>query len=209
MKIQVALDFGTLEENIALMHKVETEAEIIEMGTPLIFHYGTAGLARLRKEFPDHQILFDGKIVDAGCEESQLAFDNGADIVTLLATAHDETIKTAVQFAHSIGKEVFVDLLGTEDLAKRTKELLAMNIDYVGIHIAHDVQNVRNDPTREFKLLDGVIDSRQVAIAGGLNPERVKVIAPYRPGIVIIGTALAAAKDPKAMLHEIRNNLEV
>ena len=46
----------------------------------------------------------DLKIADAGAEESQMALDAGADIVTVLATASDNTIRKAAGAVHAAGK---------------------------------------------------------------------------------------------------------
>lgn len=208
MKIQVALDIGTLEENIHLIEKISTKIDIIEIGTPLIFHYGLFAVKEMRKAFPNHQILFDGKIVDAGKEESEMAFKAGANIVTVLSTAHDATIQAAISSAKKFNGYVLVDLIGQPNPTNRSKELVNMGVDYIGIHIAHDVQNDNEDLAAEFELLKGIVEPAKIAVAGGINPKRVLQIVPYHPGIIIVGKALTSADDPNRIIDEIYKNME-
>ena len=44
----------------------------------------------------------DLKIMDAGEHEANLAFNAGADIVTVLGVAHDETIRGVVRAARRV-----------------------------------------------------------------------------------------------------------
>lgn len=47
----------------------------------------------LKDTHPDLLVLCDAKIMDAGAYEVRLAFDAGADIVTVLAVTDDLTIQ--------------------------------------------------------------------------------------------------------------------
>ncbi len=57
-----------------------------------------------RKSFSAIRILADFKVADAGEYESQMAFDAGADIATVLGTSPDSTIKATLRQAEKIRK---------------------------------------------------------------------------------------------------------
>jgi 3-keto-L-gulonate-6-phosphate decarboxylase len=65
---------------------------------------------RLKAAFPESLLLADLKIMDAGEHEAGLGFGAGADIVTVLSAAHDETIRGCVRAARRSGgrKEIMV-----------------------------------------------------------------------------------------------------
>ena len=71
--------------------------------------------------------------MDAGEHEANLAFEAGADIVTVLGVAHDETIHGVVRAARRAGgtKEVMVDLINTPNPAARAKEVAELGVDIV------------------------------------------------------------------------------
>jgi 3-hexulose-6-phosphate synthase len=79
-------------------------------------------------------VLADLKIMDAGEHEAELAFSAGADIVTVLGVAHDETIQGVVRAARRAGggtKEVMVDLINTVDPAARAAQVAELGVDIV------------------------------------------------------------------------------
>ena len=69
-KLQIALDDVTLEAALELLEQVQDYVDIVETGTPFIMEYGTLGVREIRKRFPKLEILFDGKIMDAGAYEA-------------------------------------------------------------------------------------------------------------------------------------------
>jgi len=95
--LQLALDFVELEEALGLLEKVHSFVDIVEIGTPTIIRYGVEAVRRVKQSFPQKLVLADLKIMDAGEGEARLAFEAGADVVTVMAVAHDETILGAVR----------------------------------------------------------------------------------------------------------------
>jgi len=79
-------------------------------------------------------VLADLKIMDAGEHEANLAFAAGADIVTVLGVAHDETVQGVVRAARRArggAKEVMVDLINTTDPAARAAQVAKLGVDIV------------------------------------------------------------------------------
>ena len=67
----------------------------------------------------------------------------GADIITILGTAEDESIKGAVAEAKQQGKKILVDIIAVKDLAGRTKEVDTMGVDYTCVHTGYDLQALK------------------------------------------------------------------
>jgi 3-hexulose-6-phosphate synthase len=97
MFVQLALDFIEMENAVGLVRRVSGLVDIVEVGTPVILRDGVGAVRRLHEAFPGLRILADLKIADGGTFESSLAFHAGASIVTVLATAADETVQDAVR----------------------------------------------------------------------------------------------------------------
>jgi len=99
--LQVALDF--IEKEVALRvaeASVRGGADWIEAGTPLIKSLGISIVKELKEEFPSKIIVADMKTMDTGKLETELAIKNGANIVSILGVADDNTIKDAIRVAH-------------------------------------------------------------------------------------------------------------
>ena len=96
--LQVALDFENLSRALlAAREAVEGGADWVEAGTPLIKSEGLDAVRELKKAFPDHLIVADLKVMDTGAFEVEIAAKAGADVVTVLGAADDDTIADAVR----------------------------------------------------------------------------------------------------------------
>ena len=126
MKLQVALDEVTLSEGINLIHQIENDVDIIEVGTPLVIREGMQAVRQFKQRFPTKEILADEKIVDGGAFEANLGFEAGADYVTVVSITDNLTIQSCIQAANARGKKTVVDLIGCPDLATRVSELEKM-----------------------------------------------------------------------------------
>ena len=128
-----------------------------------------APVKAMKEKFPQVTVLADVKIADGGAIESGYAVDAGADIVTVLAIASDQTIMGARDAAHKAGREIYVDMLSVPDVVARAKELDAMGVDYIGVHTASDVQGLGKTPYEELRQISEVVKNAKIAAAGGIN----------------------------------------
>src|ERR1700685_1210403 len=106
MKLQVAIDLLSTADALALLSKVADQVDVIELGTPLIKQQGLSVVTNIKAAYPDKLVFADMKTMDAGELEADLAFNAGADIMTVLGTAGDSTIAGAVQAGKAHGKAV-------------------------------------------------------------------------------------------------------
>jgi len=84
-RLQVALDFETLDDALAISREVAPFIDILEAGTPLIKSEGVRAIQTLKDAHPDKLVCADLKTVDAGYLEVKMAAKAKADIVTVLA----------------------------------------------------------------------------------------------------------------------------
>jgi 3-hexulose-6-phosphate synthase len=208
MRLQLAIDTLELGEAERLVSTVRDLVDIVEVGTPLVIRDGVAAVRRLGVAFPELTILADLKIADGGHFEACLGFGAGARIVTVLAAAANATVREAVRAAHERGGEVMVDLMGVLDLARRAAEVEELGARWVCLHTPVDVQT--GDADAEQRALDGLRRIRDVlrtagtAVAGGITPTSAPAIAALHPDIVVVGSGITRAADPRAAAATIR-----
>src|SRR5207248_6037437 len=82
--LQLAIDTLTPREAVALVERVHPSIDLIEAGTPFIKRFGLDVLDLFRQAAPNKLIVADLKAMDAGAYEASLAFDAGADMMTVL-----------------------------------------------------------------------------------------------------------------------------
>jgi 3-hexulose-6-phosphate synthase len=99
MKLQFAMDTLTTEAALELAAAAAPHVDIIELGTPLIKSAGLSAITAIKDAHPDKIVFADLKTMDAGELEADIAFQAGADLVTVLGVAGDSTIVGAVKAA--------------------------------------------------------------------------------------------------------------
>ncbi len=205
--VQVALDLTDIEKALDIGRQAaDGGVEWIEAGTPLIKSEGISSIEKLAEEFPDREIVADMKTMDTGELETRMAGEAGANIVSILGAAADETIEGAVEAAEDLDLEIVVDLIAVKNPPKRAEEVEELGVDYVGIHVGIDQQAVGKDPLEE---LHSVIESTDlpIAIAGGLNAETAPKAVEEGASVIIVGSAITGSENPKKSAEEIVNSI--
>lgn len=194
-KLQIAFDMIDPEQAGKLLTQVKEWVDIVEVGTPLIKAVGVKAVVALRKMAGDKLFCADLKTMDAGRLEAELAFQAGADMITVLGLSSDVTISAAIAEAEKRGKHVVADLIGVPDKAARAQELARLGVHYLGVHSGYDEQTQGADPLADLRRLSN-LSSLPLAVAGGIGLHNIAAIAVCRPAIIIVGSKITAAADP-------------
>lgn len=197
MKLQIAIDSMTDDESLKFIQSIEQYADIIEIGTPLIYRYGLKFVSKVNEKISTAQLLADAKIVDAGALESRMFLENGADIVTVLGGASNTTIKEARAVVQDFWAKLMIDLIDTplQKKTARVKELHKFGCDYFCIHRPSDTETEEELFLPDFSSISSELS---LAVAGGINGENIRRVIDYVPEVIIIGSAITEATDPKA-----------
>ncbi len=203
MKLQFAIDTLSTEKALELAAAAAAHVDILELGTPLIKSEGRSAITALKNAHPDKVIFADLKTMDAGELEADLAFDAGADLVTVLGSADDSTIAGAVKSATARGKGVVVDLIGVADKVARAQEVVALGAEFVEVHAGLDEQ------AQEGYSLDTLLRAGEAAgvpfsIAGGVNLGTIGAVRDAGAEVAVVGGALYGAPDVAAAAAELR-----
>ncbi|MEM4475540.1 MAG: orotidine 5'-phosphate decarboxylase / HUMPS family protein, partial [Fervidicoccaceae archaeon] len=211
--LQVALDLTDRARALSLARALaDLEGVIIELGTPLIKAHGVRIAIELRNESPETILLADTKTSDAGALEARLAFESGADVMTVLGAAGDATVAEAVRVAGELGGLVEVDLINVRDPIGRAVEALELGAHIVGLHVGVDEQRARGarvidfiDLVRELKARVG--ERALVSVAGGVRLSDAEKLARAGADIVVMGSTIVGASDPLEVTREALNLL--
>ena len=202
--LQAALDFDDGKKALAAAKKICPYVDIIEIGTPLIKAEKEAETIRKMRRFRGKKIFADLKTMDTGFFEAKHAFRAGADYVSVLGVASDETVRGALKAAGK--KEVVVDLVGCRDVAKRIRELKRVGARNFEVHTAIDEQARGKGPLGELKKASKIRGIR-IWVAGGISLGSLEGVMKHRPDVVVVGGAITKAKRPAEAAKKIRERI--
>ncbi|KQP72777.1 3-hexulose-6-phosphate synthase [Microbacterium sp. Leaf288] len=203
MKLQFAIDTTSTEKALELAAAAAAYVDILELGTPLIKSEGLAAITAFKSAHPDKVIFADLKTMDAGELEADIAFEAGADLVTVLGAADDSTIAGAVKAAQKHGKGIVVDLIGVADKPVRAKQVVALGAEFVEVHAGLDEQ-AQDGYSLDTLLRAGEASGVPFSIAGGVNASTIRSVRDAGAKIAVVGGALYGAPDVTAAAAELR-----
>lgn len=207
--LQIAMDYISVPPALAMALKVADEVDIIEIGTPLCKAAGLDAIRSMREICPDKLILADFKTPDVGGLEAKMAFDAGADMMTVIGGAPLATVKSALEEGHKQNKEVLMELTGVRDIIARATEWREIGIERMVYHRGWDEQDAArqwndNDKDTIRQLIDMGF---KVTVTGGLNVKLLPFFQGLPVSIIICGRSIRETPDPAASAREVRNTI--
>lgn len=204
MKLQVALDRLSYDGCFDILAQVHDSVDIIEVGTGVIKEYGLRIVSDVKDKYPEKSVLADMKICDAGKSESAMAFEYGADIITVMSFADINTIKACLDSAQEANKEVVVDLLNNKE-PEIFDALKVAGVTSVSAHIGKDQQNKHDVMDVFFTELEDT--GFNIYVAGGIDETNLEDYMHLNPSVVIVGSGITKAADKVAKAGLIKNTL--
>jgi 3-hexulose-6-phosphate synthase len=204
LELQLALDLVNIEEAKKLVKEVEDHIDIVEIGTPVVINEGLRAVKEIKEAFPSLKVLADLKIMDAAGYEVMKASEAGADIITILGAAENESIKGAVEEAKKQGKKILVDMIAVKDIEGRAKELDELGADYICVHTGYDLQAVGQNSFEDLMAIKRVVKNAKTAVAGGIKLETLPEVLKAEPDLVIVGGGITGQNDKKAAAAEMQ-----
>jgi 3-hexulose-6-phosphate synthase len=204
VKLQVALDVLDLPSALTLANQVSEYVDILELGTPLVKSAGIAAVTAIKAAHPDKQVFADLKTADAGELEAELAFEAGADLVTVMGAADDDTVRGAVAAGKKHGKQVVADMISVVDgRVARIQEVAKLGVDFVEIHAGLDEQ-ARPGYSIQQLLDDGRLAGVPFSIAGGVKVDTIASVREAGAVVAVAGGAIYSAADPGSAAAELK-----
>lgn len=190
--LQIALDATDLATAVAIASRVEGFVDVIEVGTILAFAEGMNAVRTLRQQHPNHILVCDMKTTDGGAILARMAFEAGANWITVSAAAHPATIAACKQIADEFDGEIQIELYGHWTLDD-ARSWVAMGIKQAIYHRSRDAElagvNWSQDDLSQMRALSELgID---ISVTGGIVPEDICLFAGISARTFIAGRALA------------------
>ncbi|RUM54707.1 MAG: 3-hexulose-6-phosphate synthase [Marinomonas sp.] len=196
MKIQLALDDITINDAFSLLDQVHNYIDIVEIGTPLIIRDGMAPIREIKKRYPDLLVLADTKIMDAGAYEAKIAFEAGADMITVLGVTDTLTIQGCLEAAKPYSGVVVIDMICVNNLSEKVKQLESFGVNALAVHTGVDQQAAGRTPLDDLIEIKAASKSSRIFVAGGIGLSTINQYFSAGADVAIIGSGICKAKAP-------------
>jgi len=206
--LQISLDNPELEKAKRVISQIPgSDRIIIEVGTPLIKHYGTRVIHELRQTAKDVFLVADLKTLDVGKVEVDIAYEDTADAVVAAGLAPPETLDAFVHEAKRLGIYGIVDMLNVENAVEKLKSMKEFP-DVVILHRGIDQETGRTCGLERIQVLRQTFSDKRflIAVAGGIVPETAKEALELGADIIIVGRYVTQSRD---LERAVRDFLEL
>ena len=212
MKLQIAFDLVDLEKSLAIAKELQAFADVIEVGSILIYKHGVQAVEAFREAFPDKTLLADAKIVGEGRQATSLFAKANADWITVMAGTAKHIIHQATKDAHDNGKKILLDLRDARSLGQSALEAKSLGGDGLLFHVP--LEESKEVLMEEWELVQGNT-SLPVFISARVARERVPELIELNPAGLVISSAITQATHPKQqaeyfynLIHKVETPVE-
>jgi len=202
--LQLALDSRDPDEALAVARRASEHIDVVEAGTLLCLSAGMGAVRALRNAVPEKIMVGDVRIVRAGRVIAGMAFDAGADWVTVVGEAPLETVESTVRVAESRGGDVQIELHPGWSVARArewrrlgVRQVICQNSNEV-IAVGGELSESRSETI--LRLADLGFD---VSLAGGLTVSNAGELSRLPIKIFVVGRSIATAPDPALAARQI------
>ena len=204
-KLQLALDHVSLELALGAAAEVADFVDVMEVGTILGVAEGISAITILAGEFPFHLIAADLRIVRAGRALAELAFAAGADWLSVMAAAPDETIAAVVKVAEGSGGRVQAEL-DDHHSADMFRRLSALGVHDVIVHRSHEAVAVVSPwSSADLERLAAIAETGlELVVTGGITVDDLQILGDVPVSVFIAGRSILAAATPRAAASQLR-----
>ena len=199
-QLQLALDTFDLPSALAPMQRARAFVDVVEAGTILCYAEGMHAVRALKALYPEKTLLADVRIAEAGSIIAKLAFEAGADWVSVVSGATLTTLEVVLKEAEKQGGAVQLELLGgwTWDDAETWRDL---GVEWVITHRSRDGEAVGDLSwkERDFDEMRRLSEMGfKVSVAGGVKVEDLPKFKNVPVDLFTVGRAIREADDPAA-----------
>ncbi len=205
-KLQIALDTYDLPAALGPLQKAAAQIDVIEVGTILCLSEGMPAVRAIKSLFPDKVVLADVRIAEAGSIISKMAFDAGADWVSVVSGAAPSSFEVVLAEAQARGGDMQIELSDgwNWEMAQRWAD---MGVRQVIFKRSRDLeaQGTLTWGEQDFETISR-LDAMgfNVTVTGGVKIKDIPLFAGVPVYIFIAGRAIRAAADPLAAATEFQ-----
>lgn len=206
MKLQISFDMTNLDKAISIAKDVAEYADILEVGTILIYQHGVGAVQAFREQFPRHTILADTKIINQVKDTIPLFARAGANWITLMAGTPKDIIHASTTSAYNLNLQIMLDLTDSGSLAQSALDAKKLGVNALLLNQHYDTEKGPHSFLEAWELVKGNTEL-PIFICSTINRENIETIVRMKPDGIVIGSSITEAENPTQEAQFFRNAL--
>jgi 3-keto-L-gulonate-6-phosphate decarboxylase len=204
-----APDYEVAERLIAIYNTVP-EIDIIEMGAPMVTHYGSIGA----QWFMSHVVLgkriyVDTKLIDFPELELRPFLLAGHRLFSASMIMNDSAFRELSTLCVVNGAQVLVTTMGypIDHMVERARQLQRIGFN---TFIAHGAGVTQDEAFENMIVRIGALSAVsgvKIVAAGGINPDNAGRLRGFPLYGLIVGRGIASAPDPRSAARSILDSV--
>lgn len=169
VKVLLQVSIGSLDSDTALKCASEaflSGADAIEVSNTLLKRHGFNIVSEIRRVLPKVRIYVDTKTIEALEEELRLAYNSGADVISVSSLISEDYLLSALSYLRKYGLEISLDLSGVKDASQKILELSYLTPNYFYLKL----KNTGSDLSASYRKIKELVRlSPAPIIIGGIR----------------------------------------
>ncbi len=201
MKLQIKYNHADFDNAFNAAKITHDEADIMAIGSLLLYQKGIAAVAIFKETFPDKQLYVDAKITDKAEAAVKIFAQAGASYISVLAGAHFSIIQKAVDTAKKYNIKIVLDFLNTDIFGQFAVESETLGVDAILLH--RRINGNQTDLENDWQVIRGNSDL-PIFIEGKIDEENIHQLVKLKPSFIVVGSAITNASDPARTAQNLK-----
>ena len=203
MKLYFTYNSSTIDDALALAQQTAEYADIIGIGSLLLYKEGIKAITIFKAHFPHKTLCAEAHVIEKAQDAITMIAQAGATYISVLAGSSSRVIKKSSEVAISHDAKIALDLINAPSVGQAALEAKTQGIDFL-IFYHHATTDEGYDFAAEWHNVRDNTDV-PIFIAGALNESNIHRIIELKPQGIIIGSALTKAENPAQTAHFFRS----
>ena len=193
MKLQISYNCTDLSQALNIAQKTADFADIIEVGSLLIYKEGIKAVKEFKSTFPRKILFANTKISEKAQNSVELFASAGATMISVLAGIPQTTIKKTVEVARKFDIKVVIDVFDVQTAGQIALDSKSLGVDAILLH----------QPPTPFDLSDYTSHWHSIQantqlplyITGNIDRSNINQIKNLKPHCIAIGSGITKAEN--------------
>jgi len=206
MKLLISFNMLSIEKALSVASVIEPYVSTFIISPLLLYTYGVHAVARFNDAFPEKSLMVDSQIIERPQESVTIFAQAGAEWVSLLGSAHAQTIQQASTTARTYSSKIIINLAGANSVGQAALDASRLGAEALLFH-KPTVEDSRVPFLEQWQMAQGNT-SLPIYLSAHASRETIGELIGLNPAGIILGSTIVNASEPEKEIAYFANLLK-